>query len=396
MSTLLVINAGSSSVKFAGFAAGTNEPRTLFRGQIEPLSDAPRLLVRDAAGVSLEDRAWPAGTALSHAQSFDVLRAWLEAHGAGDLVAVGHRVVHGGTRFAAPVRCVDAVLRELDALVPLAPLHQPHNLAIIRAVAARSPQLPQVACFDTAFHRTLPEVAQRFALPRTLHDQGIRRYGFHGLSYEFVARRLREIDPVLAAGRVIVAHLGAGSSLCALHAGRSVDTTMSFTPLDGVPMATRCGALDAGVLLHLLAERQCTVEQLTHLLYYESGLLGISGISGDTRALLASDAPAAREAVEVFVYRVVREIGALVAVLGGLDALVFTGGIGEHQAAIRQAVCARAHFAGLELEAQANALNALQVSAGHSAAPVFVVPTDEEAMIAIHTRAVLDTSRSPT
>lgn len=394
MSTLLVINAGSSSVKFAGFAVDAGEPRRLFRGQIEPLSDAPRLLVRDAAGATLDERSWSPGEALSHGQSFDVMHAWLDAHGAGDLFAVGHRVVHGGTRYGAPVRCTDAVLRELDTLVRLAPLHQPHNLAIIRAVAARSPQLPQVACFDTAFHRTLPEVAQRFALPGALHDQGIRRYGFHGLSYEFVARRLAEIDPGLAGGRVVVAHLGAGSSLCALHAGRSVDTTMSFTPLDGLPMATRCGALDAGVLLHLLAERQYTVERLTHLLYYESGLLGLSGISGDVRALLASDAPAAREAVEVFVYRAAREVGALVAALGGLDALVFTGGIGEHQATIRQAICARARFAGLDLDAQANAVNALQISAKQSAVPVFVVPTDEEAMIAIHTLAVLHTSGS--
>jgi acetate kinase len=387
---LLVINAGSSSLKFSAFASDNGAPRLQFRGQLEGIDGEPHLSAHDAAGNTLVERRWPGGTALTHAASFDVLREWLDAHLGGQrLAAVGHRVVHGGYRFAAPVRIDENVLRELEDLVPLAPLHQPHNLAIIRAIAAREPDLPQVACFDTAFHRTMPDIAQRFALPRKLHDDGIRRYGFHGLSYEYLARRLHDVDAAVASRRVIVAHLGAGASLCAMRDGRSVDTTMSFTALDGVPMGTRSGALDPGVLLYLLEQRQMTPAQLSQLLYHESGLLGVSGIASDMRALEASADARAREAIDLFVYRIAREIGALAAVLGGLDALVFTAGIGENSAEVRRRVCERAAWLNLRLDASDNAAHATVISPADSAVKVLVLPTDEEKMIAVHTLHVL-------
>jgi len=390
VATLLVINAGSSSLKFSGYESDEGEPRLQFRGLLEGIGDAPHFVARDPAGAVLTERRWPASTRLSHDAAFDVLREWLDAHvGVGALAAVGHRVVHGGSRFAAPVRVDQDVLRELEELVSLAPLHQPHNLAIIRAVAAREPDLPQVACFDTAFHRTMPEVAQRFALPRALHDAGIRRYGFHGLSYEYIARRLRDLDPAAAAGRVVVAHLGAGASLAALRAGKSVDTTMSFTALDGVPMGTRSGALDPGVLLYLLQQRRMSPERLTQLLYHESGLLGVSGISSDMRELEVSTDARAREAIELFVYRIAREVGALAAILGGLDALVFTAGIGENSPGIRRRVCNEMCWLGVTIDADHNAAHRAVISAPASAIKVMVIPTDEERMIALHTRAVL-------
>jgi len=395
VSVLLVLNAGSSSLKFAGFAAaggpGDSAPRLLFRGLVEGINGIPQLMIRDASGVVLAERRWPHGARLSHGQGFDALREWLDVHLQGQPVtAVGHRVVHGGGRFDSPVRVDADVLRELESLVPLAPLHQPHNLAIIRAISDREPGLPQVACFDTAFHRTLPMVAQRLALPRELYAEGIRRYGFHGLSYEFIARRLREIDPAVAAGRVVVAHLGAGASLCALDNGRSVETTMGFTALDGLVMGTRCGAIDPGVLLYLLEQKHMTPAELSHLLYFDSGLLGVSGISSDLRQLSASSEPAAREAIELFVYRATRELAAMVAALGGLDGLVFTGGIGENNAAMRQALCSQARFLRLDLDAQANGSQGTVISSPASAAKVFVLPTDEEQMIALHARAVLN------
>jgi acetate kinase len=394
VSILLAVNAGSSSLKFATFAAegatAGSALRLLFRGLLDGIDNVPHLIVRDATGVVLTERRWPQAARLSHAQGFNALRDWLDVHLEGRPVnAVGHRVVHGGNRFAAPVRVDADVLSELERLVPLAPLHQPHGVAIIGAVTAREPDLPQIACFDTAFHRTLPEVAQRFALPRALHDAGIRRYGFHGLSYEFIARRLREIDPRLAEGRIVVAHLGAGASLCAMDNGRSIETTMSFTALDGLPMGTRCGALDAGVLLYLFESQRMDAAALSRLLYFESGLLGVSGISSDVRQLAASSAAAAREAIELFVYRTARELGAMVAVLGGLDGLVFTAGIGEHDAAIRAAICARAGFLRLALDPGANATHATVISTPASGAKVLVLPTDEERMIALHTHAAL-------
>jgi acetate kinase len=306
------------------------------------------------------------------------------------LACIGHRVVHGGTRYAAPVRVDEQVLAELYKLVPLAPLHQPINLAPIRKLRAARPELPQAACFDTAFHRTQPREAELFALPRHFYDEGIRRYGFHGLSYQFIARSLQEMAPQAAVGRTVVAHLGSGVSMCALHNGRSVATTMGFTALDGCPMGTRSGSLDAGVVLHLARERGMSLDAIEKLLYQQSGLLGLSGISNDMRALLRSDVPAAREAVDYFVYRLSRELGSLAAALGGLNALVFTAGIGENSPEIRAAICARAAWLGVELDDAANSAGGPRISRPHSAVSVWCIPTDEERMIAEQACAAVD------
>jgi acetate kinase len=303
----------------------------------------------------------------------------------GELLAVGHRVVHGGQYCSAPVLIDAKVLKDLEAVIPLAPLHQPHNLAAIRAFQEIMPNLPQVACFDTAFHRTQPDVAQRFALPRHFFDEGVRHYGFHGLSYEYITSVLPTVEPSLADARIIVAHLGNGASLCAIHKGRSIATTMGFTPLDGLVMGTRCGSLDPGVLLYLMNQHNMYAQALEELLYHQSGLLGVSGISSDMRTLLTSDEPNAQEAIELFVYRIGREIGSLAAALGGLDALVFTGGIGEHSAVIRAKVCRQALWLGLELDELANETEVKQISTLNSKVSVWVVATDENLMIAQHT-----------
>ena len=305
------------------------------------------------------------------------------------IVAAGHRVVHGGVKFAAPVRIDADVLGELASLIPLAPLHQPHNLAAIRAVVQHAPQLPQAACFDTAFHRTQPPVAQAFGLPRTYTERGVRRYGFHGLSYEYVASVLPGIDARAAAGRTVVAHLGNGASMCGLKAGQSMATTMGFTAVDGLVMGTRCGALDPGVLLFLMDQHGMDARALEVLLYQKSGLLGVSGISSDMRTLLASTDPRAAEAIELFVYRIVRELGSLTAALGGLDAVVFTGGIGENAASIRARVCRDAAWLGLELDEEANQRGGPCLSRPDSHVAAWVIPTNEELMIAHHTRRVL-------
>jgi acetate kinase len=305
------------------------------------------------------------------------------------VAAVGHRVVHGGTKYAAPVRVDPGVIAELRALVPLAPLHQPHNLAPIEAIAEGAPSIPQVACFDTAFHRAQPALAQMFALPRRLTEAGVRRYGFHGLSYEYVAGRLGELAPELAGGRVVVAHLGNGASLCALKAGRSVATTMGFTAVDGLMMGTRCGALDPGVMLYLMDAEGLDARALEDLVYRKSGLLGVSGVSSDMRELRASEAPAAAEAIALFVYRAVREIGSLAAALGGIDAIVFTGGIGENDAAARAEILDGCRWLGVVLDAQRNATGAGRISADGSSVAAWVIATDEERMIAHHTRAAL-------
>jgi acetate kinase len=303
--------------------------------------------------------------------------------------AVGHRIVHGGAAHRQPVRLDEALLTELHALVPLAPLHQPHNLAAIRAIAKLRPDLPQVACFDTAFHHDKPMVASRLALPRALHDLGIRRYGFHGLSYEYVARRLAGIDPALAGGRVVAAHLGNGASLCAMKGGRSVDTTMGFTALDGLMMGTRCGSLDPGVVLHLQSQMGMTVPEIEELLYQKAGLLGVSGMSSDMRMLIASDRPEAVEAVELFTWRAAREIGALVSSLGGVDGIVFTAGIGENSPEIRSRICQRLEWLGLEVNEPANAAGDVRISMPGSPVTVLVICTDEERMIACHTLDIL-------
>ncbi len=393
---VLTINAGSSSLKFSVYrVAAGGRPELSAKGQIEGIGTAPRFTAEDAAGKRLVERRFPDDRTSGHAEFLRVLGAWLRDHFADiQLIGVGHRVVHGGAGFSAPVRIDPAVMAELEALVPLAPLHQPHNLAGIRAVAAFRPELPQVACFDTAFHRTHPEVADWYALPRRFYDQGIRRYGFHGLSYEYIAHALPEVAPAIADGRVVVAHLGSGASMCAMQAGRSIDSTMGFTALDGLPMGTRCGALDPGVVLHLNRAYGMDADAIEHLLYHDCGLKGVSGISNDMRDLLASADPRAAQAIELFVWRIGREAGALTAVLGGLDGLVFTAGIGERSAEIRERVCARAGWLGIALDDAANRAGGPKISSSASRVAVYVIPTDEEQMIARHTLAVL--RRPPT
>ncbi|HVC59703.1 MAG TPA: acetate/propionate family kinase [Acetobacteraceae bacterium] len=386
--SILTLNAGSSSVKFALFdtAAGLN---ATVRGEIEDLDAAPHLLARAGDGAVLAEKHWPPGTTPSFAAVLDALLAFADAHlGHDGLAAVGHRVVHGGADHIAPEVITPALLTALEALTPLDPLHMPDNLAPMHALAAARPALMQVACFDTAFHHTLPPVAARFALPRAVSDAGVRRYGFHGLSYEYIAGCLRRQFPALARGRVIAAHLGSGASLCALHDGHSIATTTGFSALDGLVMATRCGSLDPGVILYL-GRQGHSFADIEDMLYRRSGLLGVSGISGDVRVLLASDDPHAREAIELFTYRVAGEAGALVSALGGLDGLVFTAGIGEHAPAIRAAVCARLAWLGLRLDSAANAADAGCISTPDSSIEVRVIATDEETMIARHTQAAL-------
>jgi acetate kinase len=389
---VLVVNAGSSSIKFSAYAVNAAEPGLLFKGQIEKIGSAPHMAAEDARGAAIAEKRWSPGSRSDHEGVLGSLIDWVEAHLGGQMpLAVGHRVVHGGTAFAAPTRIDAAVLGQLDSLCPLAPLHQPHNLAAIRAIAALHPSLPQVVCFDTAFHHGQPTVAQRFGLPRALHDAGIRRYGFHGLSYEYIASTLRERAPGVASGRVIAAHLGAGASLCAMLDGKSIDTTMGFTALDGLPMGTRCGALDPGVVLHLLSACHMDAKGIEDLLYHESGLLGVSALSSDMRELLASRDPAAEEAIELFLYRVSRELGALSASLGGLDGLVFTAGIGEHAPEIRRRVCERSRWLGITLDTRANERGGGCISAPGSRVSVWVIPTDEERMIARRTIEVVGT-----
>lgn len=388
---ILVLNAGSSSLKFSVFLDRAQvAPQLALHGQIEGIVTRPRFCARDAGGAVVAESELSAATQLGHQGAADYLLDWLyDRLGAQHLAAAGHRVVHGGLELSAPVRVSAAVLDALERLVPLAPLHQPHNLAAIRAVAARAPKLAQVACFDTAFHTTQKPLAQAFALPRELTQAGIRRYGFHGLSYEYIARTLPSIDMRAASGRSVVAHLGNGASMCALAAGKSVASTMGFTALDGLPMGTRCGAIDPGVLLYLLDHNGMDVRGLEKLLYHESGLLGVSGVSSDMRALLASGDRCAAEAVDLFVYRIARELGSLAAALGGLDALVFTAGIGENAPAIRSRVCQAAAWLGIDLDEKANANGGPCISRAGSRTSAWVLPTNEELMIALHTRDAL-------
>jgi len=377
---VLVFNAGSSTIKFGLFALDAPQPRRLAGGGVD-LRRRPLLLQIDEGGQTIERPLRVAAADDLQPIAAEILD-WLARHfGTPDIAAVGHRVVHGGDRFAGPAAITDQTLAALDALVPLAPLHQPQNLRLIRAIGALRPALLQVASFDTAFHRSQSDLVRRFALPRRFFDEGVKRYGFHGLSYQFIAARLAEVAPVVAAGRVVVAHLGSGASLCALEAGVSRDTSMGFSTLDGVPMATRPGALDPGVLIHLL-KSGLSVEALEDLLYHRSGLLGVSGLSADSRDLLASPAPEAREALDLFTFRIAREVAALANTLGGLNGIVFTAGIGEHQPRIRQAVCHRLAWLGVTIDVDANAGNATRIDAGDSRIAVFVLPTDEEQVIA--------------
>jgi acetate kinase len=387
---VLTVNAGSSSLKFSLYRVDSDRLSLALEGAIEGIGTAPHMTAEDAAGKVLADRRWQ-DAGMDHAAFFREVGSWLrEQLGETRLLGVGHRVVHGGTEFTAPVRIDDAVMAKLEKLCPLAPLHQPHNLAGIRAVAAAQPDLPQVACFDTAFHRAHPELADWFALPRRFHDDGIRRYGFHGLSYEYIARTLPSVAPELADARVVVAHLGSGASMCAMQAGRSMDSTMGFTALDGLPMGTRCGALDPGVVLHLIRAYGMDADAIEAMLYHDCGLKGVSGVSNDMRDLLASDDPHAAQAVGLFVWRIARELGALAAVLGGLDGIVFTAGIGERSPEIRAKACERAAWLGVELDPGANQSGGPRISTSASKVAVFAIPTDEEQMIARHTLAVLN------
>lgn len=386
---ILVLNAGSSSVKFSLFS-DSEEPRDLYRGQFDGLLTQPQFTAQDASGSEIAQKQW--GGSLSHHDAVEFLLRWepLQSH---RIVAAGHRVVHGGTRFTGPTLVTPELIGELKALIPLAPLHQPHNVVAIEAVAQHAPKLPQVACFDTSFHHTQPAVARNFALPRKYTDQGVRRYGFHGLSYEYIASVLHRHDPRAAKGRTVVAHLGNGASMCALLAGSSVATTMGFTALDGLPMGTRSGSIDPGVLLYLMDEQRMDARALERLLYQESGFLGVSAVSSDMRALLESRDSHAGEAVDLFVYRIGRELGSLAAALGGLDALVFTAGIGENAATIRERVCYDAAWLGLEFDGRANAAGGPRISAPASRVAAWVIPTNEELMIARHTRHVLSETK---
>jgi len=384
---VLALNAGSSSLKFAVWRDEAGLVIPVSKGEIEEIGAAPHFIARDTSGVILIEKRWPSATF-----SFLVneLLGWVDHHlGGGHLAAVGHRVVHGGQDHIRPERLTDGVVAALEALTPLAPLHQPHCLAPIRAILASRPDLPQVACFDTAFHHTMPAVAARFALPRAYEEEGVRHYGFHGLSYEYIARRLREVAPNLASGRVVVAHLGNGASLCAMSNGRGVDTTMTFTALDGLMMGTRCGTLDPGVILYMLRRKNLSPDEIEHVLYEKSGLLGVSGLSGDMRVLLASDHAHAREAIELFVWRIARETAAMAMSLGGLDGFVFTAGIGEHAPDIRAAVCERLSWLGVKIATGNPAMAAGRISAPDSRVDVRVIATDEEAMIGQHTLDVL-------
>jgi len=390
---VLVINAGSSSVKFATFSELSQRvPVRLAHGAVEGIGDAARLRVWSHDGAVLQDQS----IALSddpeqkHDDALAQVLDWLARH-AGDrhLLAVGHRVVHGGVTFDRPVRITPQVMRELEQLVSLAPLHQPHNLAAIRAISRQQPDVLQLACFDTAFHTTQTWVEKAFALPRSISDKGVRRYGFHGLSYEYIAGVLPAHLGDAADGRVVVAHLGNGASMCAMQGRKSVSSTMGFTALEGLMMGTRCGSLDPGVVLHLITQLGMTPQAVEHLLYHHSGLLGVSAISGDMRSLQASAAPEASAAIDLYVHRIHHELGALAASLQGLDALVFTAGVGEHSALVRERVCRAAAWLGIELDVAANQQHATRISTPGSRVSGWVIPTNEELMIAQHVRSLL-------
>ena len=392
---LLILNAGSSTIKFSVYE--TLMDRSLAagaHGQVEGIGTAARLEVADAGGRILT--AGPVAGA-GYEAAIEAIQAWFSAHGGSEaeFSGVGHRVVHGGMTYAEPILIDEAVIAGLEKLVPLAPLHEPHEIAVIRAVQAVAPQVPQVACFDTAFHRTAPTLAQEFALPRALTAKGVRRYGFHGLSYEYIVAALRDVAPEAITGKVVVAHLGNGASMCAMDHGRSQATTMGFTAVDGLPMGTRTGALDPGVILYLLQQEGMDVDAVERLIYEKSGLLGVSGLSSDMRTLLASDNPAAKEAVSLFIYRIGRELGSLAAALGGLNAIVFTGGIGEHAAEIRERVCRDAAWLGVAIDETANLSGGPCITRNGSKVSAWVISTDENLMIARHTRHVLDVGNLP-
>jgi len=388
MDTLLVVNAGSSSLKFEVFAASGSLARQV-KGKMEGIGTAPRLTIRNASGEKLADADYPGDAVPDLPTAMRLVGQWLRERHEGRLVAVGHRIVHGGPDYRHPVRIDENLLRDLERYTPLAPLHQPNNLAPIRVIMEHQPQLAQVACFDTAFHRGRDPMTEHYAIPAHYFAEGVRRYGFHGLSYEYVAGRLAEIAPDIGRGRLIVAHLGSGASLCAIHEGKSVESTLGFTALDGLPMGTRCGQIDPGVLLYLLQERGMSPAQLQDLLYKESGLKGLSGISNDVRDLLSSDEPGAGLALDHFVHRIGLNAGMLAAALGGVDAFVFTAGVGENSPVMRERIVHKLGWLGATLHARANDTGELLISGDDSRIALYVVPTDEELMIARHTFALV-------
>jgi acetate kinase len=390
MDTVLVVNAGSSSVKFQIFEIDRgNGLRRQIKGQMDGIGARPRLRAHDADGNPVADRAYPIENVPDVPAALAVASSWLRDELRISPLAVGHRVVHGGPNYDRPVMIDQAVLTRLEAFIPLAPLHQPHNLAPIRSLLTNLPKLPQVACFDTAFHRSHGALADHYAIPLQLHAEGIRRYGFHGLSYEYIAQALQQVAPEIAGGRVIVAHLGSGASMCALKQGRSIESTMGFTALDGLAMGTRSGQIDPGVVLYLISEKGMSASNVQSFLYRDCGLKGMSGISNDMRELEASDDPGAILAIEYFVYRIALNTGMLAAALQGVDGFVFTAGIGENSARIRSRIGERLGWLGIQLDAADNATHARRISRPDSGIPVYVIPTDEELMIAQHTLSVL-------
>jgi len=388
--TILVVNAGSSSIKFQLFSASADDQlQRRLKGQIEGIGVRPRLVAKDVKGEILVDNAWPVADVADVPAALSKVVEFLREEIGTLPTAVGHRVVHGGPDYSEPILIDDAVLERLQAFAPLAPLHQPNNLGPIRTLRQRQPQLPQIACFDTAFHRGHPDVADRYALPEQFYQEGVRRYGFHGLSYEYIASQLPKLAPDIAQGRVVVAHLGSGASMCAMQAGKSMESTMGFTALDGLPMGARPGQLDAGIVLYLLTEKGMSAKEIERLFYHDSGLKGLSGISNDVRDLLASSDPRAKRALDYFVYRIALFTGMLAAAMGGIDGFVFTAGIGENAPVIREAVAQRLTWLGLELDPEANAKGTGRISAKGSRVACYVIPTDEELMIARHTLRVL-------
>ena len=389
---VVTLNAGSSSIKFALYVAEDGEASPLALGLAEMTGEERRIKVRDNSGATLYDDVWSqTDGAAFHEEALRRILSWQdEAFPSANIDAVGHRVVHGGVHYDAPVIITGEVIDRLEKLVPLAPLHEPHNIAGIKAAREAWPESIQVACFDTAFHRSHPFVNDVFALPRQYYAEGVRRYGFHGLSYEYVSTRLREVSPSHAKGRVVVAHLGNGASMCAIQNGRSVASSMGFTALDGLPMGTRCGQLDPGVVLYLMQEKKLGAEEISNLLYKESGLKGLSGISHDMRELEASGAAEAREAIDYFVFRIRRELGGLAAVLQGIDAIVFCGGIGENAWRVRERVLEGMEWLGVELDRPANERQREVISSAKSPVRVFVIPTNEEQIIARHALQLAD------
>lgn len=389
---LVVLNSGSSSLKFSVYLDMESGLKQFLRGQIEGIYTEPRFVARDASGDIVGEEGWPSGTKLGHEGAIGFLFNWGRTGVLGEhsIVAAGHRVVHGGLEFTNPVLIDATVIAKLEELVPLAPLHQPHNLAAIRAISNRSPEFTQVACFDTSFHYEQPEIARLFAIPRRYTEEGVKRYGFHGLSYEYIASVLPEYDKKLASGSIVVAHLGNGASMCAIRHGKSIATTMGFTAVDGLPMGTRCGAIDPGVLIYLMDRYGMDAHAIENLIYKESGLLGVSGVSSNMRILIESQDLHAKKAVDLFVYRISREIGSLAAALGGLDGIIFTGGIGENSDVIRARVCRDAAWLGVELDEAANRTRGPEISKRYSLISVWVIPTNEELMIAMHTKQLLN------